>query len=163
MRSLVVPRTSVEPANSSSRRFDVSWWSSSPSSDIPEARSVFAREVSSFELNFLNPKDTRLFVTNSKTVCHMWQTVLFCDINFLVPCDICDTDPGTQSSFTFQFPVEINPTKTGPKTGPKSRHYVFFSRNSPIFFVSLFSKTGIENTILRITNKSESLCSARAL
>jgi hypothetical protein len=27
--------------------------------------------VSSFELNFLNPKDTRLFVTNSKAVCHM--------------------------------------------------------------------------------------------
>ena len=58
-----------------------------------------------FRVKFLYPKDTRLFVTNSKGVCHMWQTVLFCDINFLVPCDICDTR--SWYTIVFHFSVSI--------------------------------------------------------
>jgi hypothetical protein len=52
--------------------------------------------------------------------CRVKFLVLFCDINFLVPCDICDTDPGTRSSFNFQFPSKNNPAKTGPKTAALS-------------------------------------------
>ncbi len=67
-----------------------------------------------FAIQNLDLKQTRLFGHNFQTRCHMWQTVLFCDIIFFVPDNNLWQDLGTETMFKFAFSSKINPAKTGP-------------------------------------------------
>ncbi len=104
-----------------------------------------------FGVKFFNPKDTRLLY--HKFHSRLSQKVLFCDIHFLVPCDICDTDPGTESSFTFQFPSKNNPAKTGPnnKTGLNPTGYLHNLKNS----WSVLAGSHIKNVFSKVKHKSD--------
>jgi hypothetical protein len=79
-------------------------------------RSSFLCSTSVFVIQNLDRKQTDLFGHKFQTRCHMWQTVLFCDIVFFVPWDNLWQDRGTTTMFTFEFSWKIYPSKTGPYT-----------------------------------------------